>query len=175
MSAKVEEKPVEQIEEIVEEFEETVVDSPHSRGEKKARKAILGLGLKRVAGINRVTFTRGRDTVYAIAKPEVYQSMNSDTFIVFGEMQVEDLAARAQAAAAEQLAAEAAAGVSETAPEAAAVEEEEEEEEAVDETGVNAEDIELIITQAKVSRSKAVKALKNNNNDIVNAIMELTM
>lgn len=32
-----------------------------SRGEQKARKAILSLGLKPVAGVNRVTFTRGRN------------------------------------------------------------------------------------------------------------------
>jgi nascent polypeptide-associated complex subunit alpha len=31
------------------------------------------------------------------------------------------------------------------------------------------------MSQANVSRGKAVKALKNNGNDIVNAIMELTM
>ena len=36
-------------------------------------------------------------------------------------------------------------------------------------------DIELVVSQANVSRSKAIKALKNNSNDIVNAIMELTM
>lgn len=41
----------------------------------------------------------------------------------------------------------------------------------VDETGVEAKDIELVISQANVTRGKAVKALKNNNNDIVNAIM----
>lgn len=35
-------------------------------------------------------------------------------------------------------------------------------------------DIEHVMGQADVSRSKAVKALKNNNNDIINAIMELT-
>merc|ERR1712126_746517 len=34
---------------------------------------------------------------------------------------------------------------------------------------------ELVMSQANVSRSKAIKALKNNTNDIVNAIMELTM
>lgn len=34
--------------------------SIQSRGEQKARKAILALGLKPVAGVNRVTFTRGR-------------------------------------------------------------------------------------------------------------------
>jgi len=36
-------------------------------------------------------------------------------------------------------------------------------------------DIDLVISQAKCSRSAAFKALKNNNNDIVDAIMELTM
>ena len=41
----------------------------------------------------------------------------------------------------------------------------------VDESGVEAKDIELVMSQANVSRVKAVKALKNNSNDIVNAIM----
>ena len=41
----------------------------------------------------------------------------------------------------------------------------------VDETGVEEKDIELVMTQANVTRPKAVKALKNNSNDIVNAIM----
>lgn len=41
----------------------------------------------------------------------------------------------------------------------------------VDETGVESKDIELVMSQANVKRSKAIKALKNNNNDIVNAIM----
>ena len=45
----------------------------------------------------------------------------------------------------------------------------------VDETGVEVKDIELVMSQANVSRAKAVRALKNNSNDIVNAIMELTM
>lgn len=41
----------------------------------------------------------------------------------------------------------------------------------MDETGVEVKDIELVMSQANVSRAKAVRALKNNNNDIVNAIM----
>jgi len=41
----------------------------------------------------------------------------------------------------------------------------------VDESGVEAKDVELVMSQAGVSRSKAVRALKNNQNDIVNAIM----
>lgn len=45
----------------------------------------------------------------------------------------------------------------------------------VDESGVEDKDVELVMSQANVSRAKAIKALKNNQNDIVNAIMELTM
>ena len=41
--------------------------------------------------------------------------------------------------------------------------------------GVEAKDIELVMSQAGCTRAKAVAALKANDNDIVNAIMELTM
>ena len=41
----------------------------------------------------------------------------------------------------------------------------------IDEATVEGKDIELVMQQANVSRSKAVRALKNNKNDIVNAIM----
>ena len=57
----------------------------------------------------------------------------------------------------------------------AAIAEEEEEGEEVDAAGVEEKDVELVMSQANVSKAKAVKALKNNANDIVNAIMELTM
>ncbi len=58
---------------------------------------------------------------------------------------------------------------------AAPIPEEEDDGEEVDATGVEEKDIELVMSQANVSRAKAVRALKNNTNDIVNAIMELTM
>ncbi len=45
----------------------------------------------------------------------------------------------------------------------------------VDDSGVEPKDIELVMTQAGVSRGKAVKALKSASGDIVSAIMELTM
>ena len=45
----------------------------------------------------------------------------------------------------------------------------------VDESGVDPKDIELVMGQAGCTRGQAVVALKNNENDIVNAIMELTM
>ena len=40
---------------------------------------------------------------------------------------------------------------------------------------MEAKDVELVMSQAGVSRSKAVRALKNNQNDIVNAIMVYTI
>ncbi len=47
--------------------------------------------------------------------------------------------------------------------------------EPVDESGVEAKDIELVVQQAKVSRAAAVKALREHKGDIVNAIMALTV
>lgn len=41
----------------------------------------------------------------------------------------------------------------------------------MDDGGLEQKDIELVMAQANVSRAKAVRALKHNKNDIVNAIM----
>ena len=103
-----------------------------------------------------------------VAKPDVYKHPNSDTHVIFGEAKIEDLSAAAQAAA-QQFSAEM---PSVEAPKAKI---EEEDEGEVDETGVEPKDIELVMTQAGVSRGKAVNALKSNDGDIVSAIMDLTM
>jgi nascent polypeptide-associated complex subunit alpha len=107
----------------------------------------------------------------------VYKSPNSDTYIVFGEAKVEDLNSQAQATAAQQLVSQAQQTRETPAIERKKEEEVEEDEddgEEVDEEGVGAKDIELVMTQAGVGRNKAIKALKANNNDIVNAIMEVS-
>lgn len=44
-----------------------------------------------------------------------------------------------------------------------------------DATGIEEKDIELVMSQANVSRNKAIRALRAADNDIVNAIMGLTM
>jgi NACalpha-BTF3-like transcription factor len=46
--------------------------------------------------------------------------------------------------------------------------------EDVDDSCLAAKDIELVVSQTGVSRAKAVKALHNNDGDIVSAIMELS-
>lgn len=54
-------------------------------------------------------------------------------------------------------------------------EEEEDDGEEVDEEGLEQKDIELVMAQASVSRKKAVKALRENDHDIVNSIMALSI
>jgi nascent polypeptide-associated complex subunit alpha len=107
---------------------------------------------------------------------------------IFGEAKIEDLNSQAQASAAQQLAAQAGnehAGHDHSAEgsgtkaveggEEKKVEEDEDDGEEVDDTGLEAKDIELVMAQANVSRKKAVKALKENDNDIVNSIMALSI
>merc|ERR1711881_41384 len=157
--------------------EELVSKAKQSRSEKKARKAMSKLGLKQVVGVSRVTIRKSKNILFVISRPDVYKSPASDTYIVFGEAKIEDLSQQAQVRAVDQSKnPESALGGGE-APAASqpTIEEESEDEGPVDETGVEAKDIELVMSQANVSRAKAVKALKNNQNDIVNAIMELTM
>ncbi|KAF9353760.1 hypothetical protein BGX26_008486 [Mortierella sp. AD094] len=163
------------IEEIESDTEEQIASSSsrvQSKSEIKARKALSKLGLVKVKGVTRVTIRRSGQPITAIAQPDVYKSLNSDTYIVFGEGQQEDIGSlQSQLRAAEEVLKDAGEAPEAAAADAAA----EEDEEEVDESKVGKEDIELVMAQANVSRSKAVKALIANDNDIVNAIMELTM
>ncbi|XP_045063280.1 nascent polypeptide-associated complex subunit alpha, muscle-specific form isoform X1 [Coregonus clupeaformis] len=156
--------------------EEPVSKAKQSRSEKKARKAMSKLGLRQVMGVTRVTIRKSKNILFVIPKPDVYKSSASDTYIVFGEAKIEDLSQQAQLAAAEKFKVQGEDRMSsiQENTQTPTVQEESEEEE-VDETGVEVKDIELVMSQANVSRAKAIRALKNNNNDIVNAIMELTM
>jgi NACalpha-BTF3-like transcription factor len=108
-----------------------------------------------------------------INQPDVYKSPNSDCYIIFGEAKIEDLNSQAQASAAQQLVSQAQQSREVPAVEGRKEIEEEDDGEEVDAEGVEEKDIELVMTQASVGRNKAIRALKSNNNDIVNAIMEV--
>ncbi|XP_039297080.1 nascent polypeptide-associated complex subunit alpha, partial [Nilaparvata lugens] len=156
-----------------------VSKAKQSRGEKKARKIMSKLGLKPIQGVSRVTIRKSKNILFVINKPDVFKNPASDTYIVFGEAKIEDLSQQAQVAAAEKFKAPEASPASDVTggvtTVVAPIQEESEEEEEVDETGIEDKDVDLVMSQASVSRGKAIKALKNNKNDIVNAIMELTM
>merc|ERR1712123_540119 len=137
--------------------EEGVSKNKQSRGEKKARKIMSKLGLKPVTGVSRVTIRKSKN-------------------ILFGEAKIEDLSQQAQMEAAQKFKnAEVPQAAEAAAAGPAPIIEEDEDDEDVDAAGVEEKDVDLVMSQANVSRGKAVKALKNNANDIVNAIMELTM
>ena len=114
--------------------------------------------------------------LFVIQKPDVFKSPASDTYIIFGEAKIEDLSAQAQQQAASQFqAAQASMGSGAAAAAAPPTIPEEDEGGDLDESGLEPKDVELVMSQASCSRSKAVKALRANDGDIVNAIMELTM
>lgn len=156
-----------------------------NRAERKARRMMEKLGTKKVPGISQVVLKmRGggaRGGVFTIAAPDVFEKNGS--YVVFGEARQGGGGAGGsqaqQAQAIQQLAALAKSdgGIEMPAGETAAVDESakiEEVDAAVDESGLEAKDIDLVVTQAGCSRSKAVQALKDNDGDLVNAIMSLT-
>ncbi|XP_037693197.1 NAC-alpha domain-containing protein 1 isoform X3 [Choloepus didactylus] len=159
--------------------EEAIAKAKQSRSEKKARKAMSKLGLRQIQGVTRITIQKSKNILFVITKPDVFKSPASDTYVVFGEAKIEDLSQQVHKAAAEKfkVPAEPLALAPESAPGPQVKQEckEEEEEEEVDESGLELRDIELVMAQANVSRAKAVRALRDNHSDIVNAIMELTM
>lgn len=111
--------------------------------------------------------------LFVISKPDVFKSPNSDTYVIFGEAKIEDLSSQLQSQAAQQFRMPDASSVLPKLDESASAVADEDEED-IDDTGVEHRDIELVMTQAGVSKGKAVKALKVHDGDIVAAIMELT-
>ncbi|KAL5209403.1 hypothetical protein ABZP36_005026 [Zizania latifolia] len=147
--------------------------SKQSRSEKKSRKAMMKLGMKPVTGVSRITIKRAKNILFVVSKPDVFKSPTSETYVIFGEAKMEDLSSQLQAQAAQQFRMQDLNKVMMAKPDSAA-EAPADEEEEVDETGIEPRDIDLVMTQASVSRPNAVKALKAHDGDIVSAIMELT-
>ena len=112
--------------------------------------------------------------LFVVSKPDVFKSPTSETYVIFGEAKIEDLSSQLQAQAAQQFRMQDLSKVMKPDGASAAGGPPADEEEEVDETGIEARDIDLVMTQASVSRTKAVKALKAHDGDIVSAIMELT-
>merc|ERR1712007_20553 len=125
--------------------------------------------MKQVAGIVRVTVKKAKNILFVVSKPDVFKSPASETYIIFGEAKIEDINSQAQAAAVEQFkGAEDEPAETTDAPDLVDAEEGD-----VDETGMDADEINTVMSQANCSRAKAVAALRKNPN-IVDAILALT-
>eukprot|EP00522_Entomoneis_paludosa_P001461 CAMPEP_0172465342 /NCGR_PEP_ID=MMETSP1065-20121228/53217_1 /TAXON_ID=265537 /ORGANISM="Amphiprora paludosa, Strain CCMP125" /LENGTH=415 /DNA_ID=CAMNT_0013221845 /DNA_START=133 /DNA_END=1380 /DNA_ORIENTATION=- len=159
-----------------------------NRAEKKAKKVMEKLHMRSIPGISRVTIKmQGNGGIYTLVQPDVYEKNGS--YICFGEArQGMGAAEQAQQQQEQQQAAQALQQVMEQqqqqpANDGPSIEVIDEDHDtsttdatttAVDESGVEAKDIELVMAQAGCSRAKAVTALQDNQGDLVNAIMSLT-
>mmetsp|Transcript_9937 Transcript_9937/g.15314 ORF Transcript_9937/g.15314 Transcript_9937/m.15314 type:complete len:374 (-) Transcript_9937:76-1197(-) len=157
-----------------------------NRAEKKSRKMMQRLGMRQITDIVRATLkTPGQGSGYfAIDNPDVFEK--NGTYVIFGEARqggnLQQQASRQQAQAAQQFVSPTDGGDAAAATEIPSLAADEPSvsnvttatDDAVDETGVDSNDVELVMSQASCSRSKAVIALKENDNDLVNAIMSLT-
>ena len=93
--------------------------------------------------------------LFFISKPDVFKSPNSETYVIFGEAKIEDLSSQLQTQAAQQFRMPDMGSVAAKpdAATAAAIEAQpDEEEEEVDETGVEARDIDLVGAAEEDSR-----------------------
>merc|ERR1711965_739912 len=149
-----------------------------SRSEKKSRKAMAKLGMKPVAGIIRVTVKKSKNILFVIKEPDVFKTSSDNpkapaTYVVFGKAEIEDLSAQATSAAVEQFKAPGA-GLDVGGDEPKAVIDDADDDGDEDAGDLDENDIELVVKQAGVSKAKAIKALKQNDNDVVNAIMALS-
>lgn len=153
-------------------------EAKETRSEKKAKKALQKLGLKPVPDCMRVTMKHGNH-LFVIARPDVYRTPSSDVYVIMGAITVESLNEDFQN---QLLGKKPADDVSAALGEEKKEEKPEEkaaaaaapaEEEKVDETGLSAEDINTLMTQAKCTRAKAVAALRKAKGDLVSAMMEV--
>merc|ERR1712070_1231510 len=149
-----------------------------SRSEKKSRKAMAKLGMKPVPGIIRVTVKKSKNILFVIKEPDVFKTSSDNpkapaTYIVFGKAEIEDLSAQATSAAVEQF--KAPTGLDAASDDTPKLEVADGDDDGDEDPGdLDENDIELVVKQAGVSKAKAIKALKQNDNDVVNAIMALS-
>jgi len=151
-----------------------------NKAEKKVRKAMEKLNLKPVENVALVTMRRNPGAqIISIPNPQVYKAsggQGSETYLIYGKIGDADDKTKTAGAAAPAL----------PNPNGLIPDEDDDvpalsssSEAPASTTGgassFSDKDIQLVMSQANVDREKAAAALKRNDGDIVNAIMELTM
>merc|ERR1712039_442848 len=151
--------------------------SKQSKSEKKVRKQVAKLGLRPVPGITRATIKKSKNILFVIERPDVFKSPNSDSYVIFGKIKMDDFGQQSQF----QKAAESLQATEEDDDDVPQLEEADpvvgdvstEPVPAVD-GEVSEKDIELVMQQTEATREQSIDALKKSGGDMVNAIMELT-
>lgn len=158
-----------------------MLDGPKlNRGEKKCRKALTKLGMKAFPGITRVTIKKRDGFIFMINDPEVLISGdNGNQFVCFGELKYDDPNQRmAQAEAAKMAQAQAAARAAQAKAPAASKGESSKaaasDEAAEDESGITPSHINMVMEHTTCTRNQAIRALRESNDDMINAVMKLS-
>ncbi len=145
------------------------------KSEKKVRKALGKLGMTKVENVNRVTIRQKDNYILIVKDPEVYSSdQTENTMIIFGEVTFDDPDKKLAKEEMEKMRAEGDMVKPEASEEKKETVEIVDENEEVSEEGLNPDEIETVMSESKCSRKKAARALKANNNDVINAILSLT-
>merc|ERR1712023_243824 len=138
-----------------------------NRGEKKCRKALMKVGMKQLTGITRVTLKKRDGLIFVIDDPEVLNLDNS--YAIFGELKLEDLNRQMQMEQAKKFAqAQPTAKPAETAAKA-----DDDDGEPLSEEGLTPDHIKMVMEHGGCSRNKAIRVLKECNDDTVQAVMKL--
>ena len=138
----------------------------------------MKLGMKQFPGITRVTLRKRDGYIFVIDSPEVLRAADGgNSYVCFGEIKIDDPNARLQQAEAKRFAEQNAAQAKAVDGAKTASKEEPKtkgDEAPVDEEGVTADHINMVMEHTGCTRNEAIGALKESNNDMINAVMKLT-
>jgi nascent polypeptide-associated complex subunit alpha len=138
----------------------------NSRAEKKMKEALLKFNLKPLEKIATVMMRKSTQVIWTFNNPDVYYLEN--VYVVFGEPSMQDAGQQAvqelkKTAAEEEPAPE---------PEAKVIDDEAASQETP--SDLKEDDINTLMSQANVPRSRAIEALREADGDLVTAVMNLT-
>jgi nascent polypeptide-associated complex subunit alpha len=138
--------------------------------EKKNKKALLKSGLKEFPDVEKVSIQAGKLNL-AIDQPDVFRS--NDTFVIFGQPRIEDSKSQQTKDVLQNLLQnkDLTSQISDLEQSTSTTAESEETEDA---EGIQEKDIEVVMKEASVSRGVAIKAIKENNGDVVDAVVSLS-
>ncbi|ESL09698.1 nascent polypeptide associated complex subunit [Trypanosoma rangeli SC58] len=150
---------------------------------KRYAKAMAKMGLKPEPNVVKVHICKHGALSFLVNQPELYRFPGTNTFLIFGEAQIGETGMETQEAAARAVSGVVPATESRVEEVTAAADALETPGPASTTEGADAEDagnldekeINVVMRQGNTNRAGAIRALKNNNGDIVNAILELTM
>lgn len=142
-------------------------ENKFNRNEKKCRKALMKVGMKQMSGITRITLKKRDGLIFVIDDPEVLNLDNS--YAIFGELKLEDLNRQMQMEQAKKFA-QAQPSVK---PSAAAAKGGDDDGEPLSEEGLTPDHIKMVMEHGGCSRNKAIKVLRECNDDTVQAVMKL--